>query len=177
VDIYRRIWTAAWLAIGVVPVFFGLLVASPVALFCAAVVTAVCLALIADRAPMDCAAAGVVAAMTVAAMWWVGPPALAALALMGATSPSAVAWLAHAVRPPQQAADLVALDDTRLCAAWSESYVALQRAQSAAERLAIVNARQAYLDELEARNATGFRTWLHSAARPVGNPQPFIDPH
>ncbi|MDF1605401.1 hypothetical protein [Nocardioides sp. YIM 152315] len=175
-ELYRWIWAVTWLLVGAVPVFLGLLVAAPVALCFAALATAVCLALVAGWAPVDCAAGGVVAAMAVAALWSTGPAALAALALVGATSPYAVGRVARAVRPPLHKSAVEALDDTRLCAAWSESYVALQRAQSPAERLAIVNARQSYLDELEARDATGFRTWLNSAARPVGNPHPFIDP-
>ena len=69
------------------------------------------------------------------------------------------------------------LDDEQLCEAWSESYVALRRAPTAAERHALVNLRQAYLDELETRNAPGFRSWLRSGARPVENPRAFIETH
>ncbi|MFC7496123.1 MULTISPECIES: hypothetical protein [unclassified Nocardioides] len=179
VELYRWAWTAIWAVAGAVPVFFGLFVAAPIALVGAALVTGVSLTLVADWTPRDSAAAGIVAAMTVAALWWTGPVALAAAALMGATSPCAVSWVARVVRTPQRDREpgaVAVLDDARLCAAWSESYVALQRTRDLAERLAIVNARQAYLDELEARDERGFRTWLHSTARPVGNPHPFINP-
>jgi hypothetical protein len=46
--------------------------------------------------------------------------------------------------------------------------------RSSDERLELVNLRQAYLDELELRNAFGFDAWLRSGAQPVGNPARFL---
>jgi len=66
------------------------------------------------------------------------------------------------------------LDDDALCWAWRRSYVVLQRTRSPATRLHIVEVRQAYLDELERRNAMGLSAWLASGARAAGNPSRFI---
>jgi hypothetical protein len=66
------------------------------------------------------------------------------------------------------------LDDSELCWAWRRSYVALQQSRSSATRLRIVQARQAYLDELERRNAAGLSAWLDSGARAAGDPTRFI---
>jgi hypothetical protein len=69
------------------------------------------------------------------------------------------------------------LDDDALCWAWRRSYVVLQRAHSATTRLHVVEVRQAYLDELERRNAMGLSAWLASGARAAGNPSRFIQHH
>jgi hypothetical protein len=66
------------------------------------------------------------------------------------------------------------LDDDALCWAWRRSYVVLQRTHTAPRRLHVVEVRQAYLDELERRNAMGLSAWLASGARAAGNPSPFI---
>jgi len=69
------------------------------------------------------------------------------------------------------------LDDDALCWAWRRSYVVLQRTRSPDTRLHIVEVRQAYLDELERRNAMGLSAWLASGARAAGNPSRFIHHH
>jgi hypothetical protein len=66
------------------------------------------------------------------------------------------------------------LDDGALCWAWRRSYVTLQRASTPAAQLRAVQARQAYLDELERRNADGLSAWLASGARAAGDPTRFI---
>jgi hypothetical protein len=66
------------------------------------------------------------------------------------------------------------LDDVGLCWAWRRSYIVLGRAGSATLRLRVVEARQAYLDELEHRNPEGLSTWLASGARAAGDPRPFV---
>jgi hypothetical protein len=66
------------------------------------------------------------------------------------------------------------LDDDALCWAWRHSYVVLQHTHTAATRLHVVEVRQAYLDELERRNAMGLAAWLASGARAAGNPSRFI---
>jgi hypothetical protein len=175
VTVYRWAWTTTWSVLAAGPVLLGLLDAPVAAMIGAAAFTALCVLLAADRL-LDAAAAGVVAAAVVAACAAVGPPVLAAAALAVGSSPRVVGALAGVVRRRRPVTDLTLLADDRLCAAWSESYVALSRTTHPAERLAIVNTRQAYLDELEARDAAGFRSWLDSGARPVGNPAPFFKP-
>jgi MFS family permease len=69
------------------------------------------------------------------------------------------------------------LDDDALCWAWRRSYVVLQRSSSESTRLHVVEVRQAYLDELERRNAMGLTAWLASGARAAGNPSRFIQGH
>ena len=172
--LYRQVWTATWLVVSAVPVFFGLLVAPPVAMFCAAAVTVTCAAAL-GRGLAGCMSAGLLTAAGIAALWWVGPCTLAVVALVVASSPDTLERASRVFGPEDaRDTDVSTVDDARLCAAWSESYVALRRAETFAERLAIVNARQAYLDELEVRDADGFRTWLSSGARPVGNPAAFL---
>lgn len=171
---YRWGWAAAWSAVAAVPVFLGLLVVPPPALVCAAVLVASCRAMIVRCPAADCILTALGGAAVVAMLGWLGPAALGVAALAAATSPTAVGAVVRALRherAPQ--VDVRTVDDARLCAAWSESYLALQRARTPAERLAIVTARQAYLDELEARDAHGFRTWL-SGAHPVDDPAPFL---
>jgi hypothetical protein len=66
------------------------------------------------------------------------------------------------------------LSDDALCLAWRASFSALERAESHAERLRIVEARHTYLDELERRNPPGVAAWLASGARAAGNPTKFV---
>jgi hypothetical protein len=186
---YRGCWAATWLAVSAMPIFFGLLVAPPVALFCLGALAAMVTAVLGWRQPTVWLTVGIAMATAAAETWWFGPAGLGVLVLAGATSPPAVSYVARRLRRPVVAVDgdpvdadhlsvlAQCLGDDRLCAAWSESYVALQLAHSPAERLGLVNLRQAYLDELEARNGPGFRTWLRSGARPVGNPRAFIAGH
>jgi hypothetical protein len=85
--------------------------------------------------------------------------------------------------------DLVSVDvesvDTReLVRDWRRSFVALEHAADPATKMALVNARQAFLDELERRDPTGLQEWLESGARAAGDPTKFMtsdgdsgDPH
>ncbi|ABL81371.1 MULTISPECIES: hypothetical protein [unclassified Nocardioides] len=170
-EIYRWGWAVGWLAVGAVPVFFGLLVAPPVALVCAAVLIAACRAVIAGSTAAQCVGTGLAAVAGAAMLGWLGPAALGVAALVGATSPAVVAALLRAYRRDRAAeADLRTFDDARLWAAWSESCLVLRRAHTPAEQLEIVNVRQAYLDELETRDTAGFHSWLSSGARPTAHP-------
>lgn len=73
---------------------------------------------------------------------------------------------------------LSSLDDDALCLAWRRSFLQLEAARSAAERLSIVEQRQRYLDELHQRSPEGIAAWLASGARASGNPLPYVaDPH
>ena len=173
VRIYRWGWAVTWSTVAAVPVFLGLLVAPSVAILCAAVLVTACRAAIARCSVAGCVRTGLGTTALVAMLGSLGPAGLGVGALAGATWPTAGGGLGRAVRGGgARPADVRTIDDARLWAAWSESYRALQRARTPAERLAIVDARQAYLDELEARDAVGFRNWLSSGARPTVNPGP-----
>jgi hypothetical protein len=70
--------------------------------------------------------------------------------------------------------DAKVLDDAELCLAWRRSFVRLEAAASTVARLAIVQERETYLDELQRRHAQGFATWLRAGARASGNPLPYL---
>jgi hypothetical protein len=71
-------------------------------------------------------------------------------------------------------ADVRALDDAELCLEWRRSFVRLETVRGAAARLAVVEQRQRYLDELQRRHTDAFQKWLQSGARASGNPLPFL---
>jgi hypothetical protein len=66
------------------------------------------------------------------------------------------------------------LSTAELCLAWRRSYVELQTADGEAARHGVVQRREEYLDELEARNRDGFARWLASGARASGDPQRYL---
>jgi hypothetical protein len=68
---------------------------------------------------------------------------------------------------PTEPADL---PDEQLFQAWQLSYVLLQHARTTRDRIALVTARQRYLDELERRNPDGFKLWMANGARAASNP-------
>ena len=70
--------------------------------------------------------------------------------------------------------ELKSLDDDALCLAWRRSFLLLEQARSAMERLSIVEQRQKYLDELQQRSPEGIAAWLASGARASGNPFPYL---
>ncbi|MFD3403981.1 hypothetical protein ACFWUU_25065 [Kribbella sp. NPDC058693] len=70
--------------------------------------------------------------------------------------------------------DLGHLDDEALCLAWRRSFVQLEAASSAYERLTLIARRQQYLDELERRSPRGLAAWFASGARASGDPLPYI---
>ncbi|TCO19650.1 hypothetical protein EV652_11349 [Kribbella steppae] len=98
-------------------------------------------------------------------------PASAGERNMVPTHEAAIRELASAVEPEVEAAEL---SDDALCLAWRASFSALQRANSPAERSRIVEARLAYLVELERRNPHGVAAWLASGARAAGDPSRFV---
>ncbi|TWD80868.1 hypothetical protein FB561_1965 [Kribbella amoyensis] len=73
--------------------------------------------------------------------------------------------------------DVGELSDEELCRAWRKSFTALGEAVSAPQREAVVNARLAYLDELERRNPESFARWIESGPRAAGDPGRFMLPH
>lgn len=72
------------------------------------------------------------------------------------------------------AAEIGSLDDVSLCLAWRRSFVLLEAAQTAEDRMAVVEQRQQCLDELQRRCPEGVAAWLSSGARASGNPLPFL---
>jgi hypothetical protein len=81
-----------------------------------------------------------------------------------------------AVNPPadEPMPDLSRLDDEALCLVWRRSFLRLETARSAVERLAVVEQRQKYLDELQRRSPEGLAAWLAAGARASGNPLPYV---
>lgn len=70
--------------------------------------------------------------------------------------------------------ELESLDDEAVCLAWRRSFRRLEAAATAAERLAVVQQRQRYLDELDRRSPDGVAAWLAAGARASGNPLPYV---
>ncbi|MEV6272211.1 hypothetical protein AB0L64_33915 [Kribbella sp. NPDC051936] len=73
--------------------------------------------------------------------------------------------------------ELESLDDEAVCLAWRRSFRRLEAAVTAAERLAVVEQRQRYLDELDRRSPDGVAAWLAAGARASGNPLPYVADH
>jgi hypothetical protein len=78
----------------------------------------------------------------------------------------------EAPEPP----DPTDLSDEDLCLAWRRSFTELQTCTTDEQRLAVVAARNAYLDELERRAPDAFGQWLDSGPRAAGNPAKFFNP-
>lgn len=73
--------------------------------------------------------------------------------------------------------DVGLLTDTQLCAAWLSSSSALEALSGTGQvvvRARLVADRQDYLDELERRDAAGFRAWLYGGAGPASDPTPYL---
>ncbi|WP_134768053.1 hypothetical protein [Nocardioides sp. 1609] len=66
------------------------------------------------------------------------------------------------------------LDDEHLARGWRHSFRHLQDADGVMSGLALVNLRQAYLDEMERRQPAGFASWLASGARASSDPTPHL---
>jgi len=63
-----------------------------------------------------------------------------------------------------------------ICWTWRRSYVALQQARRVDDRLRLVLLRQQCLDELAAREPSGFHTWLSAGARAASDPSRYVCP-
>lgn len=103
--------------------------------------------------------------------------ALVMLALLVA-APRMARWLRRWATGPAPSlphpSAIPPMSEREVCEAWSNSYIALQTAPTAAERIRIVALRQAYLDELEHRNPQGLQRWLSAGALATGNPSRFL---
>jgi hypothetical protein len=73
-------------------------------------------------------------------------------------------------------ADVRSMATRELVRDWRRSYVALEQAVDPAAKMALVQARQAFLDELERRNPDGLHEWLESGARAAGDPTKYMAP-
>jgi hypothetical protein len=197
--LYCWVWRIVWLAISVVPVSVGVSLASPVALFCLGSIVAAVVAATGQPAK-TWLASGLLGAAVVAGLWSAGELGVALLALAGVTAPPVVARVGELLgrqhprheltNPGSQVRELdpepllsahlwagpvQALTDDQLVLSWSESFAVLKLTRTIHERLELVNLRQAYLDELESRNATGFDSWLRCRPSPIGIPQSYIE--
>lgn len=72
------------------------------------------------------------------------------------------------------ARELGQLTDDQLCRAWRRSFATLHGAGSTAQRLAAVELRQAYLDELERRCPEAVEAWLDAGGRAASGPEKFF---
>jgi hypothetical protein len=75
---------------------------------------------------------------------------------------------------PERIRELVRqLDVAGLCWAWRSSHDLLARIQDVEARGKVVMLRQAYLDEMERRDAAGFQAWL-TVARAAEDPEAYL---
>jgi hypothetical protein len=108
---------------------------------------------------------------------WLAPGGLPGAARPAATTvffPGSLDEIALNGRTAELARDLSSLDNDALCLAWRRSFLLLEAAHSAVDRLSIVEQRQKYLDELHRRSPQGLAAWLASGARASGNPLPYV---
>ncbi len=68
------------------------------------------------------------------------------------------------------------LDVAGLCRAWRSSHALLGEVEGVEARSKVVLLRQAYLDEMERRDAAGFQRWLEADAQASGDPEAFLRP-
>jgi hypothetical protein len=76
-------------------------------------------------------------------------------------------------KPPAGAGlpgNLEDLSDEDLCLAWRRSFTALQNCDIVENQLALIEARERYLDELERRRPDAFAEWLQTMPRAAGDP-------
>jgi hypothetical protein len=134
----------------------------------------------------------------------VGPGiALSLLMAAASTSPVAVSWIRRTViardadqaTPPTVAlptsgkypntflskcqtfdpAAIRGLSSDELCHTWRRTFVLLHQQTKTAAALAVVELRQACLDEMERRNPAGTRAWLASGPRAAGSPAKYFE--
>jgi hypothetical protein len=84
---------------------------------------------------------------------------------------------ASAVAPELLTPPLHRFGTSDITAAWAASHEALWRAASIVDRAHIAALREAYLDELERRDATGLRRWLESGRALTSDPGAFLRTH
>jgi hypothetical protein len=67
------------------------------------------------------------------------------------------------------------LGTQELCQQWRRSFLALEKAGTAAQRMRVVAQRQLFLDEMDRRSPTALAAWLASGARAAGGPERFLN--
>jgi len=82
--------------------------------------------------------------------------------------------LVPAVDVESALAELPHLSDLEVCHAWRRSFVALDAVSSPRDRLAIVQLREAYLDELDRRQPRALRAWLAAGGRAASGPDKYF---
>lgn len=94
----------------------------------------------------------------------------------GRISPPSIApaRLAVALDIEATLAELPALSDLEVCRAWRRSFVLLDATISSADRLAIVQLREAYLDELGRRSPRALQAWFDAGGRAASGPDKFF---
>lgn len=78
----------------------------------------------------------------------------------------------HSLRA--MADQLRTLSDLELCRAWRRSFLVLDAAASPVIRLAVVQLRQAYLDELGRRRPDALQAWFDAGGRAASGPDRFF---
>jgi len=107
-----------------------------------------------------------------------GPIGPATMVLMVALSPTALRWLSGLRRPQDvTTSSLASMTDQELFSRWRRSSVALAGAARPADHHAVVEARAAYLDELERRDAVGFACWVAGGGGAADDPAQYLGKH
>ncbi len=75
---------------------------------------------------------------------------------------------------PSPPSEPLALTDEQLSGHWQTSSRALRRRTSPAQKVAVVQARQTYLEEFERRNPCGFSAWLTSGSGVSDDLMPYL---
>jgi hypothetical protein len=70
--------------------------------------------------------------------------------------------------------ETLALTDEQLSGGWQTSSRALRRRTSPAQKVAVVEERQTYLEEFERRNPSGFAAWLTSGSGVSDDLMPYL---
>lgn len=168
---YTVVWTIVCGPIVVAAVGLGLLIVHPAMFTGAALIGAMTGALTALSGADSAARVDHVLRLVLARVLLVGTGAGAIVAMgalltdltvplsvvLGLTSPPAARWImgrAYGCSPH-------AMSDHQLCSAWQSTTQDLANTDPE-QRLALVQRRQTFLDEMELRNGPGFQDWLDS---------------
>lgn len=200
---YRVLWAGAWAVVLAPLCFVGLLLGEPaVVLVLTGLAAALVVALFETRHQRRWwIEVAIAVGGFSAAVYAVGLLAASGVVLLvGATSPPALRLLRDALRRERRTSKGVAerstrseqvrrgapldpesftgmvelLDDHELMAAWRHSHEVLGYTNLPTLRLELVALRQAYLDEMERRDPTGFAAWIEAGAS--RDPERFLTP-
>jgi len=76
--------------------------------------------------------------------------------------------------PVEPAGPLDSLSDAQLCMEWRRSFLYLSTSTGSRQLDRVCEQRRRILDELERRDAQGFKRWINSGARAAGDPAPYL---